>query len=310
MSFHQFCKSLFYNEAEYTSPIKRAGHAPPLRKETPMAINREEYLTILEDSANRVPRWARSTNPIVRRHMGFNWRTVAPELRPMLYGFLFWTLIFVIGTFVPLVQSVMMMVLLASWIIMPFAWLVYGHILLQVAIRAADIMQEEQRNNTLQLLMATPMSVQQIFLGKIAASLWRRMDDLYLVGYVVAWLAAPMLFAIYEPLWNVEEYVGVSQGFIVLALAVSLLRLLLEPILIGSLAILIGVLTTGRSIAITSTVALSAAFFFLMYMVRRIPILAEDPVAVVILDFVLPIVIPIVGSYIFLWVAKRFVTQD
>lgn len=275
-----------------------------------MAVNRDDYLTILETAANRVPYWARSTNPIVRRHMGFNWRTVPPETQPIAIGLMFWGAVFLIGIFLPFVQSMMMMVLLAAWVLMPFVWIGYAYILIQVAIRAADIMQAEQRNNTLELLMTTPMSLGQILLGKVAAAIWQRMDDLYIIAMLVVWLAPPMLFATYEPIWGMAEYPGISQLVIMLSLVVSLARILLEPIMIGALAVFIGAVTTARSIAITTTLAVAIAVFTLLIIVRRLPMLTLDPVAVILMDFVLAVALPLGLTALFLWGAARFITED
>jgi len=275
-----------------------------------MAVNQDDFSTILEQSANRVPYWARSTNPIVRRHMGFNWRTVPPEIRPILIGFGTWLAIYMIGIFIPFIQGITMMFVLASWIIMPFAWFAHVHILLSVASRAADIMQEEQRNNTLELLMATPMTLSQIFMGKVAASIWKRMEDISLLANVVVWLTPPMLYSVFMPLFPLDEYPVTSQALFMVTLAVSVLRVFLEPVMIGALAILVGVVTNGRSAAITSTIVLGGFYFLLMFLIRQLPMVVNNPVAVIVMEIIVPVAVPIVLTGFMLWLATKIVSDD
>ena len=58
-------------------------------------------------------------------------------------------------------------------------------------------MADEIRNNTMQLLMSTPMSLDQIFLGKVAAALWRKMDDLVLIVQGAAIFGPPLIIMHY-----------------------------------------------------------------------------------------------------------------
>jgi hypothetical protein len=287
-----------------------------------MAVNRQDYVHILEQSANRVPFWARSTNPIVRRHLGLNWRTVPPEVRPFVTGYFAWVVIFGLGMLIPFIHVTTATLVIASMILLPFIALVYAHILLTVAVTTSDAMQEETRNNTLALLRTTPMTLEQIFLGKIAVALWKRMDDLMLVAQGVLIFAPPVLLSAYAYYWSLEDYPGVSQIIILIGLLVSLLRVVLEPIFVGMLAVLIGVIVPNRSVAITTTIGMSAFYFVMLNMLSHIPairggerlvdgsISAPNLTLLFIFDIILPVLLPALLSLLLLRVAKNVVTSD
>ncbi len=286
-----------------------------------MAVNREDYLNMMEQAANRVPYWARSTNPIVRRHLGLNWRTLPPQIQPLMVGVGIWALILLIGLILPIVRDTAAMLFLSSIIVLPVTGLLYAHVLVTIAVTAADTMQEEMRNNTLSLLRTTPMSLEQIFLGKIAVALWKRMDDLVLVSQVVVAFAPPILLVVYSEFWALDQYPVMSQVIVIISLIVSLLRLIIEPVFIGTLAIFIGVIVPNRATAITGTVALSVFYFVMMNLINRLPfirgeelldgtIIPPNHLMIGVFEFVLPLLLPALLSYLFLRLAVRSVTAD
>lgn len=286
-----------------------------------MAVNREDYITMMERAANRVPYWARSTNPIVRRHLGLNWRTLPPQVRPLLIGVGIWALILFIGIILPIVRDTAAMLFLSSIIVLPVTALLYGHILITIAVTAADTMQEEMRNNTLSLLRTTPMSLEQIFLGKIAVALWKRMDDLVLVAQVVVAFAPPVLLVVYSGYWALEQYPVASQLIVITGIIVSLLRLVVEPVFIGILAVFIGVIVPNRSTAITGTISLGVFYFVIINLASHLPIVRGEKLLdgtiippnqalIILFEFVLPVVLPVLLAYLFLRLAVRTVTAD
>lgn len=286
-----------------------------------MAVNREDYLSMMEQAANRVPYWARSTNPIVRRHLGLNWRTLPPQVQPLVVGVGIWSLILFIGLILPIVRDTAAMLFLSSIIVLPVTGLLYAHVLVTIAITAADTMQEEMRNNTLSLLRTTPMSLEQIFLGKIAVALWKRMDDLVLVSQVVVAFAPPILLVVYSEFWALDQYPVMSQVIVIIALVVSLLRLIIEPVFVGTLAIFISVIVPNRATAITGTIALSVFYFVMMNLANRLPfirgealldgtLIPPNQTLIGVFEFGLPLLLPALLSYLFLRLAVRTVTAD
>ncbi|MCU0511417.1 MAG: hypothetical protein MUE40_02490 [Anaerolineae bacterium] len=287
-----------------------------------MAVNRQDYLNILEQSASRVPFWARSTNPIVRRHLGLNWRTIPPEIRPFVTGYAAWAVVFAVGMVLPFVHLVTATLVIASMILLPFVALLYAHVLVSIAITAADAMQEEMRHDTLSLLRTTPMSLEQIFLGKIAVALWKRMDDLILVAQSVLAFMPPILLSLYAGYWMLDAYPVLSQGVILIGLLAALLRVVLEPLFIGALAVLVSVLVPHRSIALTTTVGLSVFYFVILNMLSHLPAIrggeklldgtVSSPVLplIFVADFVLPVLLPALLAWLLLRAAVRVVTAD
>ncbi|QPC84421.1 hypothetical protein G4Y79_08620 [Phototrophicus methaneseepsis] len=275
-----------------------------------MAINRQEFDSIMERATALVPYWARNTNPIVRRHLGLGGHTVPPEMRPLFIGFGVWSAIFILGAVWEPILHVTLLLFLASILLVPVAMLVYAHVLYTIAKAAAHNMQDEMKNKTINLLRTTPMTLNQIFLGKIAAAMWKRVDDLFLVAQIVVIFAPPILYSMYTSIWTPVDQPLLSVIMVLIALFVSLVRLLLEPIMIGALAVLVGVVAPNRGTAQSTTVALGAFYFLLLNLARHIPSVVGNANLVFLIDFVLPVVLPALMIYAFLRIAYRIVTAD
>ena len=121
-----------------------------------------------------LPYWARATNPIVRRHLGLYWRTLPPEFEPIFYTSGFWVLALLAGIVFPFVTDLATTVIVVSVLVIPVGIIFYLRALFSIAANSAAAMADEIRNNTMQLLMSTPMSLEQIFLGKVASAIWRK----------------------------------------------------------------------------------------------------------------------------------------
>lgn len=278
-------------------------------------------LTPVEPAVELLPYWTRATNPIVRRHLGLYWRTLPPQVRPLLKVFAVWSAVLLIGSLLQNILYVTLLVVIVSVVVLPIATLVYGHILLSIAMTAADTMQAEQRNDTLHLLMATPMSLEQILLGKVAAAIWKRMEDWILITWVVVIAAPPLLFSMYMPLWDVPGHPLVLPVAVIGATAVALLRLVLEPLMVGMIAVYIGAVVPYRSTAISVSVAVSLAYFTLMWLVTQLPIIhgttlrdgtliAPNYFLVVLFDLILPILLPALITWGMLRLTVRTLRQD
>jgi hypothetical protein len=273
-------------------------------------------------TTENLPYWARSTNPIVRRHLGLYWRTVPPEMRPFYIMYGTWVVLMVICVAIPPLFGFTMISFLASIMIVPLTMLLYAHVLLHVAIESARTMQQEISNNTFMLLQATPMSLQQVFLGKVAAAMWRRMDDLVMIAQIALVFSPPLLFTVYSDLWKLEGAgLFVAPTMTLLATLVVTIRIILEPIMIGVLSVFIGLVMEGRSRAITAAVFLGSFYFILLNLLSRLPAIRGYETAngmeilpnkslVVLMDFVLPIVLPLLIIVGLLKLAERVVTSD
>ena len=295
-----------------------------LLKPQTLSGNPDDYrMTEVGEAEQRLPYWARSQNPIVRRHLGLFWRTVPPDIQPFVMIIGVWGVILASGIFLPNLFAVTMISFLASIMIIPVAMLIYGHILLNVTIEAARFMQMEMNNNTFNLLRTTPMSLSQIFLGKVAAALWKRIDDLVLVAQLAAAFSPPIIFSVYSEVWTMSGGTGniLAPVLTFIGLIVIILRLFIEPVMVGMLAVFVGIVVPGRSRAITSSVVVGLFYFLLLNLTSRLPvirgyetadstIIAPNGALIILFDLVVPIVLPIIIIFVLLKLAERIIKQS
>ncbi len=259
---------------------------------------------------SRIPYWARSTNPIVRRHLGLYWRTLPPQLEPLLKIFLGWAILLALNIIFPFVIEMMMPLFVVSLLTIPAAFFLYAHVLYTIAYHASQMMAVELHNNTMPLLMTTPMTLAQILLGKIAAALWRRMDDWMAALQITIVFAPPILVMNIARLLDAQQHGGVFQIFIIANLLAVLLRIALEPFMVGALAIMVGALVPYRSTAFTVSLALTAFYFVFLNLIVQLPTILENPWLYVMAHFVLPIILPLLIILFSLRVTMYVITQD
>jgi hypothetical protein len=217
-----------------------------------------------------LPYWARATNPIVRRHLGLYWRTLPPEFEPILYTSGFWLLALLAGIVFPFVTDLATTVIVVSVLVIPVGIIFYLRALFSIAANSAAAMADEIRNNTMQLLMSTPMSLEQIFLGKVASAIWRKMDDLILIVQGAAIFGPPLIIMHYAGLFPLRESGPFTYILIIIMSVTALLRLVLEPLMFGMVGVGIGAFVPFRAIAITSSVAWVAFYYVLINMLQHL----------------------------------------
>lgn len=267
----------------------------------PKVAMTEARLNEYRNSQERLPYWMRSTNPIVRRHLGLYWRTVPPEVEPFVWIFGVWGAFMGIGILVPPVLNFTMITFLASIMIIPVALVFYGHVLVTVATDASRSMQQEFANDTFDLLQATPMTLPQIILGKVAAALWKRMDDLVMIAQLAVVFSVPMYYAFFTAVWG--DGGVVSPLMALLGMVVILLRIILEPVMIGVVSVFIGVVVPGRGRAIAAALVVGGFYFMLINLLSQLPAVRgydtpegsvpPNGVLVTMTDLVLPVVLPL-----------------
>lgn len=269
---------------------------------------------------SKLPYWARSSNPIVRLHLGLYWRTLPPRLHPILVMAVGWFVLILSSAVLPsilnfslpivILSIVAMPLIVLSILVIPAAILLYAHVLLTIAADAARHMQSELQNKTLPLLRATPMSLEQIFLGKVAAALWRRMDDIMLTLQLAALLGMPAIILTYTETFTFDETPLITPVLIVLAYTASLIRIILEPIMVGLIAVVVGAAVPYRTAAMTASISLSAFYFLFMYLARQLPGILDHFAGLFIMDVVLPIGLPLLMIALCLYAARTLVTAD
>jgi len=268
-----------------------------------------------------LPTWAQSTNPIVRRHLGLYWRTLPPELGPLLGWNAAWAAAFGLVGLWPALQDTLLILLILSFVALPLALLAYGHILLTIARDAAQAMHSEIRSKALPLLMVSPMPSRNILLGKVAAACWRRMEDWLIVAYVIVITSPPALFAFYNAFWPSDEQMPTLILMTILGSLLATLRLLIEPLMVGALGVLLGSLLPYRATAVSLTAASSAAVFALLWWVRQWPavrgivqrgqvVQAPDIGLALLAELVLPVIVPLLVTWLALALAERQVRRS
>jgi ABC-type transport system involved in multi-copper enzyme maturation permease subunit len=234
-------------------------------------INRFDDIEVDDRSPmDALPYWARSTNPIVRRHLGLYWRTLPPEFEPIFYITGGWIVALLVGIILPFITDLATMLIVVSVMVIPLTMIFYLHALFSIAANSAAAMSDEMRNKTMHLLMATPMSLDQILLGKVAASIWRKMDDLILIVQGAAFFGPPLIIMHYAGLFPLFESGIVGYPLIIGMTLVALGRLILEPVMFGMIGVGIGAFVPYRSTAMSVSVALVAFYFLLMYMLNQL----------------------------------------
>ena len=147
---------------------------------------------------------------------------------------------------VPLLLPLIFMLLPVALVLLPVVFALYARLLLRIGFFTVRLVVEEQRDNTLTLLRITPMSLRQILYSKAAAGVWRQVEDLGLVIMSASLLTLPVIGLLYAQYWAFEENTLVSRLTLMLGLLSSLLRLMLEPLMIAALALATGALVPVR----------------------------------------------------------------
>lgn len=268
-------------------------------------------LTFLEQRKRevdkRLPEWARRSNPIVRRHLGIYWKTLLPEARPLLTMYGFQVAMIALSYPFPILFDLAMPMITASIILLPMALIVYARLLYAIGTSSAEMIVDEEKKNTLTLLRATPIPLKDILLSKMAASIWRQVEDIGLLLIAALAFSLPLLILQYASVWSFEEQPILARVAMVVGLGASLVRLLVEPIMVGALGIMLGAALPWRNWARVCAVALTFFYFLLINLPRRIPMAWEMRVVV---EIVLPLVLPILIAWLAFHLAHRALTRD
>jgi hypothetical protein len=255
----------------------------------------------------RLPEWARRSNPIVRRHLGIYWKTLLPEARPLLTFYAVQLALITLSYPLPFLFDLAMPMITASIILLPLAVMLYGRLLVTIGTASAEMMVDEQNKNTLTLLRTTPIPLADILLSKMAASIWRQVEDLGLLFTAALAFSLPLLILQYASYWPLDQYPVIARVAMGLGLGASLLRLLLEPLMVGAIGILAGVVLPWRNWARTGTAALTLFYFLLVNLPRRLDLGWEMRLVV---EIVIPLVLPILITWVAFRLSHHLLTRD
>ena len=275
------------------------------------------------DNPRRLPAWARRSHPLVRRHLGIQ-HTTPLEIRPILRLLLWQAALIGASLLLPLlghgylsvlVTSIVLLPIavlfyggmMASIILLPAALALYGWLLFDIGMHAAGTILNERQKDTLLLLRTTPFSLPEIFLSKIAASIWRQTGTLNLILRAAAVLSLPFVFVEHIMLLPSAQYPFLARLGIVIGLVVSLLRLLLEPLMAGALGILAGTLAAFHIPAAIGTAAVMSAYFLLINLIRLLPLSLPQRLLI---EWALPLLGPLLVTWAALQVAAAILRRD
>ncbi len=270
-----------------------------------------------------LPRWARRENAVVRRHLGFAGRTNTIDIRRILIVSLLeatlvaltWPLGSIIraGISSPHITLVVLPLLvvaygyaLAAVLILPLGLLLYAYIMAVVSQGAVDHIFDERQGDTLTLLRTIPPPLQEIFLSKIASSIWRQVDNLDIVLWVITVFSLPIII-LYNTFQNqVVSPAPLSQIMVIIALAVCLIRPFVELFMVGALGILSGAAVSFRIAGNAGTILLTISYFALINLVRLLPL---SPFLRLAVEYALPLLLPVGIGWAALHAAEYLVTR-
>lgn len=238
----------------------------------------------------RLPTWARRSDPIVRRHLGIYWKILPLELDVLLRIYFVQAGVILLSIPIPIVLPLFFTLLPVSLVMLPFVAVGYVRVLISVGMFTTRMIVDEQRNNTLALLRTTPITLRHILFSKAAAGVWRHVEDLSLLLMGAALLGLPVIGLQYASYWPLEEEMLFSRVGLIIALGSSIVRLIIEPFMIAALAIVIGAGVPSRIPAMT---ALGAAGLFYFMFINLPRVLEMSPGMRLLLEAVLPVVLPL-----------------
>lgn len=254
---------------------------------------------------SNLPRWARRSNPVVRRELGRGWKMLFPNVR-VLSRVLFAQLLMALLLPRSLLMTITLPIAALSTLLIPVVLLLYGRVLVTVSVSSATSMTLAHNHHTLDLLRVSSLSTWDIILGKVAASVWHRMDDIDMVVLAVTLFSLPML--VIQHLGGLEPGDPALSGRILTSLTlVSLpLRVLLEPFMLGALGVLLGSVLRTRAGAVTTTMGLGLFYVLLVNMTRLIAMpFANRLIADIVLPLVLPLLITAGALWLTHWLLRR-----
>ncbi|HEX2907915.1 MAG TPA: hypothetical protein VHO69_13685 [Phototrophicaceae bacterium] len=264
-----------------------------------------KYLTGELD--RRLPQWARRTNPIIRRQLGLYWKTIMPELDTLAKVVLVQIVLVALSLPWPWLFDLALPTITAALLLFPIAVYLYAQMLVAIGVRATLSMADELRKGTFDLVRTTPLPLTTILASKIAAAIWRQLENLSLLMTAVAVMSMPLLISQYASLFPLDTYPVLARVSMALGLVVSLLRLALEPFMVGALALAAGTVFPARSTAIITTLFLGGFYFFLLNLVRLVP--SSWPVHFVV-EFILPLLLPLVIIGVALKITTHLITRN
>ncbi len=170
-----------------------------------------------EDMDSRPPIWARRSHPLVRCQLERHWRTLLPEVRFLWRAFLIQAALILLILPLPSLVQVTLPAITASMLLFPFAIIAYAHVLIGISVTAVTAITTDLQNSTLDLVRSTPYDLGTILKTKVAASIWRHVEDLGLLMTGAALLSLPLLMSHYGTLWSFDQQCSLMEFILPIA---------------------------------------------------------------------------------------------
>jgi hypothetical protein len=270
------------------------------------------------------PGWARRENPIVQREMGllsdydtipvWSLRRLFLIQTALILGSLLLNLPADVGAANEQFTAVLLILLIvpvaygiAAALILPVGLFIYARLLDRIIQTTTAAILRERRDDNLTILRTIPPSLREIFLSSIAGAIWPETPDLNTVLGIITWLSLPPIIVLHTGYWPTEsEPLLVRLGFI-LGLGASMLRPLLEVVMVGALGMFCGAFTRIRLVASTIALLLTAAYFVLINLPRGLIL----PMGWrLLIESVLPLLLPVVITWGAVSAAAYLLTRD
>ena len=234
-----------------------------------------------------LPAWARRSNPIVRRELGLFWKRLFPDTK--LIAKIVGGELLLLLLPIQFLLTVTLPIAMLGVVMLPVLAFLYGRTILTVINAAAVSIVNASNNNTLDLLRVTPLPNHYIVLGKIAASVWQRIEDIDMVLIGATVFSLPFLVIHYVGTVPTNEVTLLMRFVTALAIVALPLRVILEPFMFAAVALAAGTALPTRAAAVITTLGMMVFYYLLLF----VPL--NSPMAFglqVLWELVLPVVIP------------------
>ncbi len=251
-----------------------------------------------------LPGWARRSNPVVKRALGPFWKRLPPDA----------TLIakIVAGECLLLVLPVQFLLTLTlplamlAVVLIPVLAFLYGRVLLGVVNNAAAAIVTDAQHHTLDLLRITLLPPEHIILGKIAASVWERVEDIDMVLIGGVLFSLPFLLIRYTGGAAPGDVTLWMRAITLLAIVALPLRVVLEPFMFAALAVALGIVLPTRATVVVTVLGGMVFYYLLLFVPLAAPM---APLLRLSWEVMLPVALPaslIVSAVRFsLWAIQR-----
>jgi hypothetical protein len=190
----------------------------------------------------------------------------------------------------PVMFVLLMPTVTVTLVLLPIGAIMYAQILYAIGAAAATSVSRERSNTTLDLLLIIPHPALHTLFSKVAAAVWRQTENLSLIIMGTALVSLPLLIIQYDIFLSFEENPILMRFSLMFALGMSILRVLIEPVMVGAIGALVGALVPSRILAIVTTTGLGGAYFLLINLARMAPLDALPRLAV---EIILPVALPL-----------------